>query len=343
MFARCGGLFIQASADRARSRAARPSRRRCSRPPSSCGRPRGSRCGGCGRRSSRRSARCGRRSCRRAMARECRRAALESLRFNRSGRRLWRARSALSTQSVARTRARLLAVDAEAFAAGTLRAAEARGTLKSRTARAATTGARRLGKAHALLDSDRRGRPLRPREPALDVCSTPFWGPCSAGTVGRMPPAAILDVDGTLVDTNYHHAIAWYRAFRQHEVVLPIWRIHRHIGMGGDQLVEALGGERVEERAGRRHPRGREGPLRGADRRGRAARGRARADRGPEGARPRGRARQLGEGGRGGPLPGPARRARARRRLDHLRRRRGHEARARPRRPRWRRPAAARP
>ncbi|HEV7847018.1 MAG TPA: HAD family hydrolase [Thermoleophilaceae bacterium] len=65
-----------------------------------------------------------------------------------------------------------------------------------------------------------------------------------------MPAAAILDIDGTLVDTNYHHAIAWYRAFHQHEVVLPIWRIHRHIGMGGDQLVEALGGERLEEEKG---------------------------------------------------------------------------------------------
>jgi HAD superfamily hydrolase (TIGR01549 family) len=65
-----------------------------------------------------------------------------------------------------------------------------------------------------------------------------------------MPPAAILDIDGTLVDTNYHHAIAWYRAFHQYEVVLPIWRIHRHIGMGGDHLVEALGGERLEEEKG---------------------------------------------------------------------------------------------
>jgi HAD superfamily hydrolase (TIGR01509 family) len=65
-----------------------------------------------------------------------------------------------------------------------------------------------------------------------------------------MPPAAILDVDGTLVDTNYHHAIAWYRAFRQNEVVLPIWRIHRHIGMGGDQLVAALGGEQLEDEKG---------------------------------------------------------------------------------------------
>jgi len=53
-------------------------------------------------------------------------------------------------------------------------------------------------------------------------------------------PAALLDVDGTLVDTNYHHTIAWYRAFREHGVALPIWRIHRAIGMGGDQLVPTL-------------------------------------------------------------------------------------------------------
>jgi HAD superfamily hydrolase (TIGR01549 family) len=65
-----------------------------------------------------------------------------------------------------------------------------------------------------------------------------------------MPPAAILDVDGTLVDTNYHHAIAWYRAFRQHDEVLPIWRIHRHIGMGSDQLVKALCGEEIDEEKG---------------------------------------------------------------------------------------------
>ena len=51
---------------------------------------------------------------------------------------------------------------------------------------------------------------------------------------------AILDIDGTLVDTNYQHAIAWYRAFRSCGIVLPLWRIHRHIGMGGDQMVEAM-------------------------------------------------------------------------------------------------------
>jgi HAD superfamily hydrolase (TIGR01509 family) len=67
---------------------------------------------------------------------------------------------------------------------------------------------------------------------------------------GLVPPAAILDIDGTLVDTNYHHAIAWYRAFRQHDELLPIWRIHRHIGMGGDHLVKALCGEEVDEEKG---------------------------------------------------------------------------------------------
>jgi HAD superfamily hydrolase (TIGR01549 family) len=62
--------------------------------------------------------------------------------------------------------------------------------------------------------------------------------------------AAILDVDGTLVDTNYQHAIAWYRAFRRHGVVPPLWRIHRHIGMGGDQLVDAVAGHGVERENG---------------------------------------------------------------------------------------------
>jgi HAD superfamily hydrolase (TIGR01509 family) len=62
--------------------------------------------------------------------------------------------------------------------------------------------------------------------------------------------AAIIDVDGTLVDTNYHHAIAWYRAFRDGGVVLALWRIHRHIGMGGDQIVPALTGADYEREHG---------------------------------------------------------------------------------------------
>ncbi len=61
---------------------------------------------------------------------------------------------------------------------------------------------------------------------------------------------AVLDVDGTLVDSNYQHALAWYRAFRALGETYPVWRIHRLIGMGGDQLVQALGGEEVERRIG---------------------------------------------------------------------------------------------
>lgn len=61
-----------------------------------------------------------------------------------------------------------------------------------------------------------------------------------------MAAAAILDVDGTLVDTNYHHTLSWYRAFAEHDVFPTAWRIHRRIGTGGDQLIEALAGAEVE-------------------------------------------------------------------------------------------------
>ena len=69
-------------------------------------------------------------------------------------------------------------------------------------------------------------------------------------TAKQLPPAAILDIDGTLVDTNYHHAVAWFRAFHQYGHVVPLWRIHRHIGMGGDKLVAALLSDEVEAREG---------------------------------------------------------------------------------------------
>jgi HAD superfamily hydrolase (TIGR01509 family) len=61
---------------------------------------------------------------------------------------------------------------------------------------------------------------------------------------------ALLDIDGTLVDTNYQHALAWFRAFRDCGVTLPVWRVHRHIGMGGDQLVQALCGAAFERERG---------------------------------------------------------------------------------------------
>jgi HAD superfamily hydrolase (TIGR01549 family) len=60
----------------------------------------------------------------------------------------------------------------------------------------------------------------------------------------------VLDVDGTLVDSNYHHALAWWRAFREHGYDVPAFRIHRAIGMGGDRLVAEVAGDRVETASG---------------------------------------------------------------------------------------------
>jgi HAD superfamily hydrolase (TIGR01549 family) len=60
-----------------------------------------------------------------------------------------------------------------------------------------------------------------------------------------MPLNAILDVDGTLVDTNYHHALAWHRALHAHGHSVQMWKVHRHIGMGGDQILDVLIGGRA--------------------------------------------------------------------------------------------------
>src|SRR3954453_20029291 len=78
------------------------------------------------------------------------------------------------------------------------------------------------------------------------------WDPVRLGSCQVMPEStiAVLDVDGTLVDSNYQHALAWYRALRSLGETYPVWRLHRLIGMGGDQLVTALGGEELEQRLG---------------------------------------------------------------------------------------------
>lgn len=57
------------------------------------------------------------------------------------------------------------------------------------------------------------------------------------------PPAFLLDVDGTLIDSNYQHAIAWFRTFQERGRTYSMVELHRHIGMGGDQLVEAVAGK----------------------------------------------------------------------------------------------------
>jgi HAD superfamily hydrolase (TIGR01549 family) len=62
--------------------------------------------------------------------------------------------------------------------------------------------------------------------------------------------AVLLDIDGTLVDSTYHHAMAWHRAFTRHGTPPPMWQVHRAIGMGGDKLVAHVAGQEVEDRLG---------------------------------------------------------------------------------------------
>jgi HAD superfamily hydrolase (TIGR01549 family) len=71
-------------------------------------------------------------------------------------------------------------------------------------------------------------------------------------TYDRSPAidTAVLDVDGTLVDSVYAHVWAWREAFRLVGVDVPTWRIHRAIGMGGDRLVEAVANATVEHHVG---------------------------------------------------------------------------------------------
>jgi HAD superfamily hydrolase (TIGR01509 family) len=53
-------------------------------------------------------------------------------------------------------------------------------------------------------------------------------------------PGVLFDVDGTLVDTNYLHTLAWARALDDAGEWAPMNAIHRLVGMGGDQLVPTL-------------------------------------------------------------------------------------------------------
>jgi HAD superfamily hydrolase (TIGR01509 family) len=58
--------------------------------------------------------------------------------------------------------------------------------------------------------------------------------------VGHPPPALLFDLDGTLIDSVYQHVLAWREALAEFGVDVPIWRIHRRIGMSGGLFVTAL-------------------------------------------------------------------------------------------------------
>jgi HAD superfamily hydrolase (TIGR01509 family) len=56
-------------------------------------------------------------------------------------------------------------------------------------------------------------------------------------------PVLLFDLDGTLIDSVYHHVLAWHEALEEMGLSLGIWRIHRRIGMSGGLLVQALSRE----------------------------------------------------------------------------------------------------
>jgi len=60
-------------------------------------------------------------------------------------------------------------------------------------------------------------------------------------------PALLLDLDGTLTDSVYQHALAWRKALELGGITLSVWRIHRRIGMSGGLLAESLARETGHE------------------------------------------------------------------------------------------------
>jgi HAD superfamily hydrolase (TIGR01509 family) len=59
--------------------------------------------------------------------------------------------------------------------------------------------------------------------------------------------AVFFDLDGTLLDTNYLHTWAWWRALDEAGVSTPMARIHRLIGRDGDDLLTEIAGNANEQ------------------------------------------------------------------------------------------------
>jgi HAD superfamily hydrolase (TIGR01549 family) len=50
----------------------------------------------------------------------------------------------------------------------------------------------------------------------------------------------IFDLDGTLIDSVYQHVLAWRDALEAEGIDLPVWGIHRMVGMSGGLFARAL-------------------------------------------------------------------------------------------------------
>ena len=57
------------------------------------------------------------------------------------------------------------------------------------------------------------------------------------------PVGVLFDLDGTLVDTTYLHAVTWWEALRRADHDVPMSIIHHAIGMGADKILDSLLGE----------------------------------------------------------------------------------------------------
>jgi HAD superfamily hydrolase (TIGR01549 family) len=68
----------------------------------------------------------------------------------------------------------------------------------------------------------------------------------------RIETSFLFDLDGTLVDSVYDHVLAWHDALLAEGIELPVWRIHRRIGMSGglfaNMLLREVGSEISKER-----------------------------------------------------------------------------------------------
>jgi HAD superfamily hydrolase (TIGR01509 family) len=71
--------------------------------------------------------------------------------------------------------------------------------------------------------------------------------PTSVAANADKRPGVVFDIDGTLLDTNYLHVLAWSQAFRDtgHEVAM--WTLHRAIGIGSEELVQRVLGHADED------------------------------------------------------------------------------------------------
>jgi HAD superfamily hydrolase (TIGR01509 family) len=80
------------------------------------------------------------------------------------------------------------------------------------------------------------------------VQTTRIESPRDVDTAGK--PAVLFDVDGTLVDSNFHHVVAWHHAFLDVGKEVPCWRILGQIGRSGSELVRVLLGDELADKHG---------------------------------------------------------------------------------------------